>query len=215
MTKKELVKRTEKFVKDKLLKESSGHDWWHTDRVRNNAMLIGKSEECDLFIVEMASLLHDMADWKLSNYKNDYKQIDKYLYEMSIDKKDIYHISNIIRSIDFKGSETSLELETIEAKIVFDADKLDAMGAIGIARVFAFSAVYGREIFNPEIEPVKHYTFNEYKNNNSTAINHFFEKLLLLKNLMNTKTAKKIAHDRHSFMLSYLQQFFLEVDNEK
>lgn len=215
MNKKEILKRTEELVKNKLLKECSGHDWWHTDRVRNNAMLICKNESCDLFVIEMASLLHDMADWKFSNYKNDHKKIDKYLYELPIDKNEALHISNIIKSIDFKGSETLLKLETLEAKIVYDADKLDAMGAIGISRVFAFGGANNREIYNPEIKPVKHFTFNEYKNNNSTGINHFYEKLLLLKNLMNTDTAKTIAQNRHDFMIKYIHQFNLEVNNEK
>lgn len=173
---------------------------------------IAKKEGGDLFVIELAVLLHDIADWKFygGNIKIGSEKAKSLLKKLRVDDKTIKHIRHIIDNISFKGAKVKNRIKTKEGKIVQDADRLDAIGAIGIARTFACGAYKGREIYNPDIKPKLHKSFKEYKSSKSTSINHFYEKLLLLKNRLNTKTAKKIAQKRHEFLEGYLRQFFKE-----
>lgn len=216
MNKNQIIKNTEKFVKDKMSGEGSGHDWWHVHRVWRNAVHIGKKEKADMFIVELGALLHDIADFKFHNGDDmaGARVSRDWLEKQRVDKETIKRVCDIVRGVSFKGAKVKSELKTKEGMVVQDADRLDALGAIGIARTFAYGGAKGREIYNPEIKVVKHESFEEYKNANSTSINHFFEKLLLLKDLMNTKSGKQMAEERHKFLKQYLDRFFKEWDGK-
>ncbi len=207
MTEKEIIKKTADFIKKKLEKDSS-HDWWHVYRVWQIAKKIGKKEGGDFFIIEMAALLHEMDDYKLEKKNNNNAR--KWLLKLNLEKEIADRINEISQNVSFKGAGVKSEMKTKEGKIVQDADRLDAIGAIGIARVFAYGGYKQREIYNPKIKPAEHETFAEYKKRDYSSINHFYEKLLLLKNLMNTKTGKKMAAGRHKFMENYLKEFFKE-----
>lgn len=217
MTQEEVIKNTADYVKNKLRGEGSGHDWWHVFRVWKNAINISKNEKADLFVVELAALLHDIADWKFNNGDEDIgpNMAMEWLEKNCVNENIIAHICDIIRNISFKGAGVENNIQTIEGMIVQDADRLDAIGAIGIARAFAYGGNKNREIYNPEIKPEFHKTFEEYKKNNSTSLNHFYEKLLLLKDLMNTKTGKLIAQERHGFMKNFLVEFLEEWEGIK
>jgi uncharacterized protein len=207
--KQEIINKTKEFVKKELDGETTGHDWWHAWRVWNMARKIAKQEGGDLFVIEMAALLHDIDDWKFSK-NNNYCKTEFFLKKIKIDKDNFFAIMQIIKNISFKGGGVKPVPMSFEGKIVQDADKLDAIGAIGIARVFAYSGSVKRQIHNPKIKPKNYKSFKAYKNSESTSINHFYEKLLLLKNRMNMKTAKKIALKRHKFIEVYLKEFFNE-----
>lgn len=217
MSNEEVIESTKKYVREKLGGEGSGHDWWHVYRVWKNAVHIGKEEKADMFVVELAALLHDIADYKFHNGDETIgpKTARAFLESLKVDEGIILHVCQIIETISFKGSEVSSKMQTKEGMVVQDADRLDAIGAIGIARTFAYGGHKGREMYSPEIRPEKHTSFEEYKNNKSPTINHFYEKLLLLKDLMNTKTAKKIAEERHKYMEEYLERFFQEWEGKK
>ncbi|MCW1296805.1 MAG: HD domain-containing protein [Candidatus Parvarchaeota archaeon] len=209
MNEKIIIKKTAEFVKKKLSSEPTGHDWWHTYRVWKMALKIAKYEQgVDLFVVQIAALLHDIEDWKFND--TGLKLTKRWLRRMNIDEKKISQICEIIKNISFKGAFVKSKVSTKEGMIVQDADRLDAIGAIGIARTFAYGGHKGVEIYNPKIKPKKHKSFVAYKRSRSPTINHFYEKLLLLKNMMNTKTAKKVAIERHKFMKKFLHQFFRE-----
>ena len=213
----DIIKKTEEFVREKLKKEATGHDWWHAERVRKLALRIAKEEkDVDLFVIQLAALLHDIADWKFhgGNATIGLKLAEEWLKKLKVEEEIISRVCEIIKEISFKGAGVKSKMKTKEGMIVQDADRLDAMGAIGIARCFATGAKLNREIYNPEIKPQFHKTFEEYKKAKSTSINHFYEKLLLLKDLMNTKTAKKIAEKRHKFMEEFLDRFFKEWNCE-
>jgi uncharacterized protein len=214
MDKKAIINETKEYVKNKLQGECTGHDWWHTLRVYRTAKYIAEKENANLFIVELAALLHDIADWKFNKDNIDIGVYvsEEWLKSLNVDNDIIMKVSNIIKTMSFKGGTTDSNQETVEGKVVQDADRLDAVGAVGIARTFAYGGFKGREIYNPHIKPKTYNTFEEYKNSKETTINHFYEKLLLLKNLMNTKTGKDIAEERHEFMETYLTQFFKEWD---
>jgi len=209
-----VIKKTAEFVKDHLEREVTGHDWWHTERVWKLTLRIAKKEgkDVDLFVVQLAALLHDIADWKFHGGDDTLgpKLGEKWLKKLKVEEKTISHVCEIIKEISFKGAKVKSKMRTKEGMIVQDADRLDAIGAIGIARCFATGAKLNQEIYNPKIKPKLHKTFEEYKKAESTSINHFYEKLLLLKDLMNTKTAKKIAEKRHKFMKQFLDRFFKE-----
>lgn len=211
-----IIQKTKVFVKNKHEKEGSGHDWQHVLRVLKNAILIGENENIDMFIVQLATLLHDIADWKF--HKGDEnigpQTAHKFLNELQIEISVINHVCQIIKNISFKGQNVKTEMQTKEGEVVQDADRLDAIGAIGIARTFAYGGFTKREIYNPEIKPQIHQTFEEYKNNQNPTINHFYEKLLLLKNRMNTKTGRQIAQERHLFMEKFLNQFYQEIEGK-
>ncbi|RLJ02645.1 MAG: phosphohydrolase [Candidatus Aenigmatarchaeota archaeon] len=213
MMNESVIKKTAEFVKDHLEREVTGHDWWHTERVWKLTLRIAKEEKnVDLFVVQLAALLHDIADWKFHGGDDTLgpKLAEKWLKKLKVEEETISHVCEIIKEISFKGAKVKSKMRTKEGMIVQDADRLDAIGAIGIARCFATGAKLNQEIYNPKIKPKVHKTFEEYKKAESTSINHFYEKLLLLKDLMNTKTAKKIAEKRHKFMEQFLDRFFKE-----
>lgn len=217
MTNNQIIKKIELDVKEILSKYDAGHDWWHTNRVFKLANYINKFEKADSFIIQLAALLHDVADSKFNKSEEaGLLKVMKILEDNCIDKDIISKVIFIVKNISFKSENISENKKTTEFKIVQDADRLDAIGAIGIARTFVYGGFKGNEIFNPEISPSINQSKEEYKKRKSTSINHFYEKLLLLKDIMNTDTAKKIAIKRHDFMLKYLNQFFnewnLEID---
>jgi uncharacterized protein len=207
-----LIDKTIGFVKTTLSNAEGGHDWWHIYRVWNNAKKIAATENADQLVVELAALLHDIADSKFHNGDEEIgpKTAGDFLKSISVDGDTIAHVQNIIRYISFKSGFDKPEFYSIELEIVQDADRLDAMGAIGIARAFNYGGFIGREIYNPEVKPNLNMTKEEYKNAAAPSINHFYEKLLLLKDKMNTRTGKAIAQQRHDFMLVYLDQFYSE-----
>jgi len=211
MEKEKVINETIDFVKIKLNGDSSGHDWWHIYRVWNMAKKLQQTEGGNLFIIELAALLHDVADWKFyTSEEEGLKVVTDWLNELEIDKETSHKIVDIIRNISFKGAGVKDKMVSVEGKIVQDADRLDAIGAVGIARTFAFGGKFGNEMHNPETEIVFHENFEQYKKSKGTTINHFHEKLLLLKDRMNTKTAKKIAEHRHNYMQDFLNQFMDE-----
>lgn len=211
-----VIQKTERFIESEFRLEGSGHDWFHVDRVRKMALRIGEEEKCDLFIVELAALLHDLDDWKLNNPEHQVgSKAEKWLCSMEIEVDTISRVLGIIGEVSFKGAGVETPVKTIEAAIVQDADRLDAIGAIGIARTFAYGGNKNRLIYDPAIDPVMHNDFEEYKNNMAPTINHFYEKLLLLKDRMNTNSAKIIAEQRHNFMTEYLTRFYDEWDAKR
>lgn len=217
MSTEKIIANTISFVKEKIDSDSSGHDWWHTYRVWINAKNIMEGESVDFFVVELAALLHDIADYKLNN--NDMTLSDKivtaWLKRQSVEQKTIKRVCCIINEINFRGANVKTALSSLEAKIVQDADRLDAIGAIGIARAFSFGGYFKQKLYDPDKKPNLHNSFEEYKKRETTGINHFYEKLLLLKDLMNTDKAKHIAIERHQYMKSFLERFFQEIKGEK
>jgi Predicted HD superfamily hydrolase len=216
MDQQEIIDRTATFIKEQLSGESSGHDWWHVYRVWKSAVHIGKQEHTDMFVVELAALLHDIADWKFHNGDDEVgpQRATAWLQTLHVDDETIGHVCNIIRNISFKGAGVATAMQTIEGKVVQDADRLDAIGAIGIARTFAYGGSKGREMYNPDVQPHLHDSFEAYKQNQSHTINHFYEKLLLLKDRMNTSTARQLAGQRHQVMEDFLDHFYREWDGE-
>ena len=207
-----ILSKTEVFVKSLLENDPSGHDWWHIHRVRGMALMIAKEEGADLFLVELAALLHDVDDWKLSENKGGLPKAKQWLQSLDIEDDIIERICSIIEGVSFKGAGVGTETNDLECKVLQDADRLDAIGAIGIARAFAYSGSRGRKIYDPEIQPVLHTDFDHYKKSIGTTINHFYEKLLLLKDRMQTPTGRKIAEQRHEFMVQFLDQFYKDFD---
>ena len=217
MNKQEIIQNTVEFVKYTLSNAEGGHDWWHIYRVWKSAKHIAQHEEVDLFIVELGALLHDIAD---SKFHDGDEQIGPqkarvFLQSNQVDELVIDHIEKIISNISFKGGQLPQKFKSPELDVVQDADRLDAIGAIGIARTFNYGGHKGRSIYNPEIKPNLNITKEEYKNSDAPTLNHFYEKLLLLKDRMNTQTGKLMAEKRHDFMLAYLDQFYNEWDGEK
>jgi len=217
MNKDSIIKSTSDYVRETLQGEGSGHDWWHVWRVWKLAVDIGEKENADLFVVQLAALLHDIVDWK-SQGGDEFpgpRAAGEWLSGLGVDQRVIDQVCEIVRDVSFKGAGVKSKMKTREGMVVQDADRLDAMGAIGIARAFAYGGHKGREIHNPQIKPEKHKTFEQYKKSRGPTINHFYEKLLLLKDLMNTQTAKKMASGRHEFMKEYLNRFFKEWEGDK
>lgn len=216
MIKEETVAAAATYVQQLLSGEGSGHDWWHIYRVWNNAKSIAAHEQADMFVVELAALLHDIGDHKFHNGDETVgpKMARTWLEKHQVEEKTIQHVCQIITDLSFKGANTSSAMHSLEGQIVQDADRLDAIGAIGIARTFAYGGHKSRELYNPEINPVLHDSFEAYKASTAPTINHFYEKLLLLKDRMHTKTAKKIAADRHLYMENFLKQFYREWEGE-
>ena len=211
MNKKLMIEKTKEFVKEKLYGEGSGHDWFHIERVYNLSRYLAEKENADSFIVEMAALLHDIDDWKFSsNNDNNPTNTEVFLKKIQVNEEDLIKIIKIINTISFKGGVVDSSQETIEGKVVQDADRLDAIGAIGIARTFAYGGNKNRVIYDPNIKPINFTTLDEVKNENNHTINHFYEKLLKLKDLMNTKSAKEIAEKRHKYMEEFLNEFYSE-----
>lgn len=214
MNKEKQIRLTKEFVHKQLENDSSGHDWWHIFRVAEMAKRIAEHEQADLFVCEMSALLHDIADEKLNASEAEgLEKVTEWLDTIHLDEKSMEAIIDIISTMSYKGGGQPA-MKTLEGLIVQDADRLDAIGAIGIARTFAYAGANGDIIYNPSIAPREQMTKEEYRNGKSTAINHFYEKLLKLKQLMNTDYAKVIAEERHSFMESYLQMFLKEWEGK-
>ena len=211
MNKKLIIEKTKEFVKEKLYGEGSGHDWFHIERVYNLSRYLAEKENADSFIVEMAALLHDIDDWKFSS-SNDTNttNTEVFLRKIQVNEEELIKIIKIINTISFKGGVVDSSQETIEGKVVQDADRLDAIGAIGIARTFAYGGNKNRVIYDPNIKPINFTSLEEVKSENNHTINHFYEKLLKLKDLMNTKSAKEIAEKRHKYMEEILNELYSE-----
>jgi uncharacterized protein len=212
-----LIDNTIFFVKQKLENAESGHDWFHVERVYKNALLIAKNEVCNLEIVQLGALLHDIADSKFNNGDESVgpKVAREFLVSQNTSEEIINHVINIIENISFKGGNFENKFTSKELQIVQDADRLDAIGAIGIARTFNYGGFKNRPLYNPDIKPQTNMSKEEYKNSMAPTLNHFYEKLLLLKDKMNTETGKKIALERHQFMELFLSQFYAEWEGEK
>ncbi len=207
-----VIQKTVTFVKDELFLAEGGHDWWHVYRVWKLARQIARREEADLFVVELGALLHDIADSKFHNGDETIgpRKAREFLVSLGVEKEVISHVEKIIAHISFKGAAHRQEFRSAELDVVQDADRLDAIGAIGIARTFNYGGHKGRSIYDPGIPPVQEMTKETYKKNTSPTINHFYEKLLLLKDRMNTRTGKELALERHRFMEQYLDRFYAE-----
>ena len=217
MTLQNLINDTIAFVKKELENAEGGHDWFHIERVYKNALLIANGENCDILIVQLGALLHDIADSKFHDGDETVgpKKARLFLESKNVPENTIAHLVNIIENISFKGGHEAKKFSSLELDIIQDADRLDAIGAIGIARTFNYGGFKNRAIYNPEINPNLHMSKEEYKNSDAPTINHFYEKLLLLKDKMNTKTGKEIAAQRHEFMEFFLNQFYDEWNGEK
>jgi len=216
MVTENIINNTIVFVKQKLDNAEGGHDWFHIERVFKNAVLIADAEDCNLIIVKLGALLHDISDSKFHNGDETVgpKIAREFLESQNLDEVSLNHVIQIIENISFKGGNVLKEFSSKELNIVQDADRLDAIGAIGIARAFNYGGFKNRPLYNPKTAPNLHMSKEEYKNSEAPTLNHFYEKLLLLKDKMNTKTAKKIAQDRHHFMEGFLSQFYAEWDGE-
>ncbi|MGB7786096.1 MAG: HD domain-containing protein [Salinimicrobium sp.] len=212
MNKEEIISNTEAFVKQTLANAEGGHDWFHIERVFKNAKKIAASEEVDGFVVALGALLHDIADSKFHNGDESIgpKVARQFLEEQQVQEEVIEHVENIIKWISFKGGNEEQQFRSPELDVVQDADRLDALGAIGIARTFNYGGHKGRAIYDPDIEPNLNMSKEEYKKSSAPTVNHFYEKLFLLKDRMNTQTGKRLAEERHQFMELFMEQFFRE-----
>lgn len=208
----ELIARTATFVRSRLEGDSTGHDWWHTARVRRNAVYLAKAEGANLAICELAALLHDLADWKFhgGDEKAGPAAARAWLESQAVDPEAIQHICDIVAGISFRGAGVDTPMATLEGRCVQDADRLDALGAIGIARAFAFGGHLGRALCDPDQPPQWHSTFADYQRKTGPTINHFYEKLLLLKDRMQTATGRRLAEQRHRVLEAFLAQFWAE-----
>jgi uncharacterized protein len=217
MNSPDLINKTILFVKEKLANAEGGHDWFHIQRVYKNTLLIAQGEDCDETVVKLGALLHDIADSKFHGGDETLgpKMTRAFLENEGVSENIITHVIQIIENISFKGGNTQKAFSSIELDIVQDADRLDAIGAIGIARAFNYGGFKNRTMHDPQIAPKLSMTKEEYKNSQAPTINHFYEKLLLLKDKMNTKTGKEIAKNRHAYMQGFLAQFYAEWDGEK
>ena len=211
-----IIDQTARHIRSLMASDSSGHDWWHIDRVRKTAVMIARGEHAHTGIVELAALLHDIADWKFHGGDETAgpRAAREWLQQFTISGDDTDHICDIIATLSFKGANVATPMATLEGQCVQDADRLDAIGAIGIARAFAYGGHKGRLMYDPDDPPQPRDTFEAYKRNAGPTINHFHEKLLLLRDRMNTPTAKRVANQRHAFMETFLQQFHREWDSE-
>lgn len=216
MSNQDLINKTILFVKEKLENAEGGHDWFHIQRVFKNALLIARGEDCDETVVKLGALLHDIADSKFHDGDETVgpKTARDFLEREGAPEATITHVIQIINNISFKGGNQEKTFSSIELNIVQDADRLDAIGAIGIARAFNYGGFKNRAMYNPAIAPQMNMTKEEYKSSQAPTINHFYEKLLLLKDKMNTQTAKEIAQKRHDYMQEFLAQFYAEWDGE-
>lgn len=213
----DLIPKTILFVKEKLENAEGGHDWFHIERVYKNTLLIAKNEACNTAVVQLGALLHDIADSKFHHGDETVgpRVAREFLESENVDEEIIEHVVNIIENISYKGGNFEKKFTSIELDVVQDADRLDAIGAIGIARTFNYGGFKNRTLYDPEIAPNSSMSKEEYKNNDSPTLNHFYEKLLLLKDKMNTETGKQIAQERHRYMEGFLAQFYAEWEGEK
>ena len=215
MTQNDIIQKTSAYIKQEFSDDSSGHDWWHIYRVWKNAIAICEQERADRFTVELAALLHDLDDWKFNENEDETPNRAKaWMESCNVNSEMIEKVCEIIMHISYKGAQVENKMKSLEGLIVQDADRLDAIGAIGIGRAFAYGGYKNRPMYDPERSNKMHASFEEYKNSKSDTINHFYEKLLLLKDMMNTGTAKRIAEQRHEVILSFLSQFMNEWEGK-
>jgi uncharacterized protein len=212
----EVIAQTAAHVRQLLARDTSGHDWWHIERVRAMAMRIAEGEGADPFVVELAALLHDVADWKFHGGDHELgpRRAGEWLASLGVDRATIDHVCEIVAHVSFKGSGVRTPMRTLEGQAVQDADRLDALGAIGIARAFAYGGHAGRAIHDPNVPPEVHHSFAAYQRSTGPTVNHFYEKLLLLKDRMNTATGRQLAAARHAVMEQFLARFFAEWNGE-
>ncbi|SFU27001.1 uncharacterized protein SAMN05216480_10133 [Pustulibacterium marinum] len=220
MKNSDIIEQTIQFVKETLANAEGGHDWFHIQRVFKNSLLIAKDEnpnDYDSLVVGLGALLHDIADSKFHDGDETVGPAiaREFLNSLAVSESVIDHVVNIIENISFKGGNTERKFSSLELDIVQDADRLDAIGAIGIARTFNYGGFKNRAIYDPEIQPDLHMDKETYKKSTAPTINHFYEKLLLLKDRMNTTSGKKIAEQRHEFMEQFLAQFYDEWNGVK
>tara|TARA_Y100001963_G_scaffold156116_2_gene248895 strand:+ start:216 stop:872 length:657 start_codon:yes stop_codon:yes gene_type:complete len=214
----QIIEATKTFVKTTLKDAEGGHDWFHTERVYNNALLISKGETVDELAVALGALLHDIADSKFNNGDDTIgpKIAGEFLMKQNVSTEVINHVIKIIENVSFSSNiDNASAFKSKELEVIQDADRLDALGAIGIARTFNYGGFKNRALYNPDIKPNLNLTKDEYKKSTAPTINHFYEKLLLLKDKMNTKTGRKIAEERHNYMVDFLKQFYAEWHGEK
>ena len=216
MDNRAIIAVTAEHVERLMRGEGSGHDWWHVHRVRRTAVRIAEGEQADMLVVELAALLHDIADWKFRGGDETAggAEAQQWLERFPLGEETIGHVCRIIDDMSFKGAGVSTEMHSREGDIVQDADRLDAIGAIGIARAFAYGGHAGRELYDPAISPEYHASFDAYKNSRGPTINHFYEKLLLLKDGMKTETGRAIARERHEYMVLFLDRFKREWEGK-
>jgi uncharacterized protein len=217
MNHSELINNTIRFVKEQLENAEGGHDWFHIQRVYKNALTIASEEKCDLVVVKLGALLHDIADSKFHDGDETIgpNRARLFLESENVAHETIAHVIAIVENISFKGGNFEKTFHSIELDIVQDADRLDAIGAIGIARTFNYGGFKNRPLYNPNIPPKTRMTKEEYKKNEGPTLNHFYEKLLLLKDKMNTKKGRDLSNARHQFMEHFLSEFYSEWDGEK
>ena len=217
MKEQDIISKTILYVKKELKGAEAGHDWWHIERVLHNARNIAETEKVNMVIVELGALLHDIADAKFHDGDENIgpAKARQFLESHAVEETIINHVEQIIRHISFKGGNESRRFFSPELAVVQDADRLDAMGAIGIARAFQYGGFKNREIYNPAIKPDLTMSRQAYKKSTAPTINHFYEKLLRLKDMMNTAAGKKMAAQRHTFMQDFLNQFYKEWEGKK
>lgn len=210
-----LLRRAEEYVRGELGGDSSGHDWWHIERVRRTAVTIARAEGADVFVCELAALLHDIADEKLAGSEEaGRRKVEEWLHAAGADAETCGHVLEIIGTMSFKGGGGSA-MRTLEGRVVQDADRLDALGAVGIGRTFAYSGATGQLMHDPELPPRETMSAEQYRKGRSTAINHFPEKLFKLKERMNTPYARRMAEERHRFMEQFVARFLEEWEGRK
>ncbi len=214
--KEKIISQTEEFVKETLSNAEGGHDWWHIYRVRKLAVRIGREENADLFVVQLAALLHDIADTKFYDGDEEVgpRMAKEFLTRLDVSKSIIEHVDAIIRNMSFHKTFEGKKFDSVEFQVVQDADRLDAIGAIGIARTFNYGGHKNFPLYDPAIQPEKYLNKEAYKNSKAPTLNHFYEKLFLLKDLMNTQTGKRMAEGRHRFMEEFVERFLKEWEGE-
>lgn len=211
------VEKTIHLVKEKLGDDSTGHDYFHIMRVRALTVRLARMEGADVYVAELAALLHDIADWKFhgGDLNEGPRVASEWLRSIGETPETIEKVAAIIKEVSYKGAGVKTTPQSIEGKVVQDADRLDALGAIGIARTFAYGGRFERPMYDPEQPPVMHQTFEEYKNAKGTTLNHFYEKILLLKDRLNTDAARSLAEERHRFVEDFVERFLQEWEGEK
>ncbi|MEI7527708.1 MAG: HD domain-containing protein [Elusimicrobiota bacterium] len=212
-TQKAAILKTAGYARATLGRDATGHDWLHVERVWRSARTLGRASGADMFIVELAALLHDIADWKFhgGDVSAGPRKAGRWLRKLNVDARSAAHVVAIVENISFKGAKVKNGINTLEGRIVQDADRLDAIGAIGVARAFAYGGARGREIYRPGSRPVLHASAEAYSKSAGPTLDHFYEKLLLVKGLMNTEEGRRAARGRHRFMQLFLRQFSAEV----
>lgn len=219
MNRQEIIRKTEDFVKETLEGSEAGHDWSHIERVVRNARTIAAIENADPFVVELSALLHDIADSKFHDGNEELgpERSERFLKSLDLPSDIVDHVVNIVRNVSFKNELDPSEekaFDSIELRVLKDADRLDALGAIGVARAFHYGGYKNRPLYDPSIKPVEKQSKEQYKKSKAPTINHFYEKLLLLRDKMNTETGRKMADERHAFMESFLEHFYGEWEGQ-